>query len=420
MSNIIFIDSVCYRLTNDSEEIRGLEPYAKVREEINRRFNPIAGGTDWEVVKEYCEQLACNQGMDFLICGYYAVACLKTQGLAGYATGMELMSASLANQGECDVKSAKVRKEILDWVNARVVQELKALKPTHESLRDLYRAERHCERLHQLFEQQQTEYKVDFEGVGFALFEHIDRIETQYHSLLKKQEKVQPPKLKFWQRGYGLCMFGAVGLALGVTAGYWAWPWFYTTPYAQPQLVTVLNHAEQAQALIRESSQSERERWQRDLVPLYRSTLEQNLAASFSEPKQQAISQLSLLRTLYPDNEQVNTLSQTFSLQQQAALEQTALFVAKFSEIRTKMANIALLAKRGKWAELEKQTKSLEEFAVSLSPIYGRVDYVQGLLEQGDIPNAQKEFAILKQRLDSLSWKIAELELRIGDATLLQ
>ncbi|ENM5743582.1 ImpA family type VI secretion system protein [Vibrio metoecus] len=420
MSNIIFIDSVCYRLTNDSEEIRGLDPYAKVREEINRRFNPIAGGTDWEVVKEYCEQLACKQGMDFLICGYYAVACLKTQGLAGYATGMELMSASLANQGECDVKSAKVRKEILDWVNARVVQELKALKPTHESLRDLYRAERHCERLHQLFEQQQTEYKVDFEGVGFALFEHIDRIETQYHSLLKKQEKVQPPKLKFWQRGYGLCMFGAVGLALGVIAGYWAWPWFYTTPYAQPQLVTVLNHAEQAQALIRESSQSERERWQRDLVPLYRSTLEQNLAASFSEPKQQAISQLSLLRTLYPDNEQVNTLSQTFSLQQQAALEQTALFVAKFSEIRTKMANIALLAKRGKWAELEKQTKSLEEFAVSLSPIYGRVDYVQGLLEQGDIPNAQKEFAILKQRLDSLSWKIAELELRIGDATLLQ
>lgn len=136
MSNVIFIDNVCYRLTNDSEEIRGLEPYAKVREEINRRFNPIAGGTDWAVVKEYCEQLACNQGMDFLICGYYAVACLKTQGLAGYATGMELMSASLANQGECDVKSAKVRKEILDWVNARVVQELKALKPTYESLRD--------------------------------------------------------------------------------------------------------------------------------------------------------------------------------------------------------------------------------------------------------------------------------------------
>ncbi|HGS4571771.1 TPA: type VI secretion system ImpA family N-terminal domain-containing protein [Vibrio cholerae] len=420
MSNVIFIDNVCYRLTNDSEEIRGLEPYAKVREEINRRFNPIAGGTDWAVVKEYCEQLACNQGMDFLICGYYAVACLKTQGLAGYATGMELMSASLANQGECDVKSAKVRKEILDWVNARVVQELKALKPTYESLRDLYRAERHCERLHQLFEQQQTEYKVDFEGVGFALFEHIDRIETQYHSLLKKQEKAQPPKLKFWQHGYALFTLGVLGVALGVVGGYWGWPWFYTTPYAAPQRITTLNEASQTQALLNDSSTSERARWQHDLIPLYRDTLQQNLTISFSEPKRHAITQLNLLRTLYPENEQVNALSQEFALQQQQALEQTALFVAKFSEIRTKMANIALLAKRGKWAELEKQTKSLEEFAVSLSPIYGRVDYVQGLLEQGDVTNAQREFAILKQRLDSLSWKIAELEQRIGDAALLQ
>lgn len=420
MSNMIFIDSVCYRLTNDSEEIRGLEPYLKVREEINRRFNPIAGGTDWQQVKEQCERLARHHGMDFLICGYYAVACLKTQGLAGYATGMELMSASLANQGDCDVKSAKVRKEILDWVNARVVQELKALKPTYESLRDLYRAERHCERLHQLFEQQQTEYKVDFEGVGFALFEHIDRIETQYHSMLKKQENREPPKLKFWQRGYGLVALSLLGVGVGLMGGFKAWPWFYTTPYATPQQVTSLNNEQQAQALIGDSSPQDRARWQEALVALYRSTLERNLAASFSDSKQQAMSHLLLLRTLYPENEQVNALNKEFSLQQQEALDQTALFVAKFSEIRTRMANIALLAKRGKWGELEKQTKSLEEFAVSLSPIYGRVDYVQGLLEQGDIPNAQKEFAILKQRLDSLSWKMAELELRMGDATKAQ
>ncbi|EEW10338.1 type VI secretion system ImpA family N-terminal domain-containing protein [Vibrio mimicus] len=416
MSNVIFIENVCYRLTNDSEGIRVLEPYLRVREEINRRFNPIAGGTDWQVVKEHCERLACNHGMDFLICGYYAVACLKTQGLAGYATGMELMSASLANQGDCDAKSAKIRKEILDWVNARVVQELQALKPTHESLRDLYRAERHCERLHQLFELQQTEYKVDFEGVGFALFEHIDRIETQYHSLLKKQEKNEPPKLKFWQRGYGLVLLGLVGISIGGAVGFLAWSWFYTTPYAKPQLVTALNNVEQAQALIRESSQVQRDRWQDELVPLYRSALERNLATSFSDSKQQAMSHLLLLRALYPENEQVNALNKAFSLQQQEALEQTALFVAKFSDIRTRMANIALLAKRGKWGELEKQTKSLEEFAVSLSPIYGRVDYVQGLLEQGDFINAAKEFGILKQRLDSLSWKIAELELRIHDA----
>lgn len=126
-----------------------------------------------------------------------------------------------------------------------------------------------------------------------------------------------------------------------------------------------MNEASQTQALLNDSSTSERARWQHDLIPLYRDTLQQNLTISFSEPKRHAITQLNLLRTLYPENEQVNALSQEFALQQQQALEQTALFVAKFSEIRTKMANIALLAKRGKWAELEKQTKSLEEFAVS-------------------------------------------------------
>lgn len=129
--------------------------------------------------------------------------------------------------------------------------------------------------------------------------------------------------------------------------GLLGWPWFYTTPYAAPQRITTLNEASQTQALLNDSSTSERARWQHDLIPLYRDTLQQNLTISFSEPKRHAITQLNLLRTLYPENEQVNALSQEFALQQQQALEQTALFVAKFSEIRTKMANISLLAKRG-------------------------------------------------------------------------
>ncbi|EHU4915519.1 ImpA family type VI secretion system protein [Vibrio vulnificus] len=413
MSNVIFIDNLCYRLTSDSQEIRGLEPYFKIREEINRRFNPIVGGTDWQCVKEQCELLAFHQGMDFLVCGYYAVACLKTQGLSGYAKGMELMSASLANQGECDVKSAKIRKEILDWVNARVVHELKTLKPNYESLRDLYRAERYCERLHQLFEYQQTEYKVDFEGVGFALFEHIDRIETHYHSLLKKQNKNQMPEIKLWQKNHGLAVLGGLGIAIGLISGYWVWPWFQTTPYSAPQIVTTLNDDTKSHSLIVESSQAERVRWQNTLIPLYRSSLEQNLSAPFNASKQQANSHLILLQTLYPKDERVTTLGQEFSLKQQIALEQTEMFISKFSEIRTKMANIALLAKKGRWKELEKQTKSLEDFAVSLSPIYGRVDYVQDLIRQGDISSAEKELSILQQRLDSLSWKIVELELSI-------
>jgi type VI secretion system protein VasL len=105
-----------------------------------------------------------------------------------------------------------------------------------------------------------------------------------------------------------------------------------------------------------------------------------------------------------------------FSEQQKVALEQTELFVAKFSDIRTKMANISLLAKRGKWRDLQKQTKSLEAFAISLSPIYGRVDYVQELIKNGELETAEKEFDILKDRLNNLSWKIAVLEQEIDSS----
>ncbi|MCE7629606.1 type VI secretion protein, partial [Vibrio fluvialis] len=89
---------------------------------------------------------------------------------------------------------------------------------------------------------------------------------------------------------------------------------------------------------------------------------------------------------------------------------QTELFVQRFGEIRTKMANIALLAKREKWSDLQRQTKSLEDFAVSLSPVYGRVDYVQNLIKQGEMESARKELEILKTRLNNLSWTMAQLE----------
>ncbi len=109
-----------------------------------------------------------------------------------------------------------------------------------------------------------------------------------------------------------------------VALGWWGllgWPWFYTTPYAAPQHITTLNETSQTQALLNDSFTGERARWQHDLIPLYRDTLLQNLTISFSEPKRHAINQLNLLRTLYPENEQVNALSQEFALQQQQALD---------------------------------------------------------------------------------------------------
>lgn len=415
MSNVIYIENVFFRLTQEPELIRVLEPYLRVREEINRWLNPISGGSDWGSIKDNCEVLARGPGIDFMMCGYYTVACLKTQGLTGFTVGLELLSCSLANQTACDIKNEKMRKELLDWVNGRVVQELKALKPNYESLRELYRAERYCERLYQLVEMKNTNYKVDFEGVGFALFEHIDRIETQYHSYLKKQEKIETPELRFWQKGSGITAIVAFFITVSGLIGWMGWPWYYSTAYGQPQLIGKINNTQQSEVFIEALSDKQRVRWQNDVVPLYAESLERNIAESFSDPKERAISHMRLLQVLYPQDPRILQLNAIFTEEKKTALDQTEFFVAKFGEIRTKMANISLLAKRGKWQDLQKQTKSLEEFAISLSPIYGRVDYVQNLIKEGDLEAARNELEILKERLNNLSWEIAVIEQEILD-----
>ncbi|RJX68709.1 hypothetical protein DZ860_17105 [Vibrio sinensis] len=124
---------------------------------------------------------------------------------------------------------------------------------------------------------------------------------------------------------------------------------------------------------------------------------------------------MRLLQALYPQDPRILQLNAIFTKEKKTALDQTEFFVAKFGEIRTKMANISLLAKRGKWQDLQKQTKSLEEFAISLSPIYGRVDYVQNLIKEGDLEAARNELEILKERLNNLSWEIAVIEQDILD-----
>lgn len=443
MFNTLFIDNTYYHLTDDIESLRKLNIYQQVRDEINRRFNPLAGGTDWEVVRSCCETMAKGPGLDLLMCGYFTVANLKTLGLSGYANGLELLNMSASNLSKPDVKSASMRKEVLDWVNARAVQELKDLRPNYESLRDLYRCERYCERIHRLIEQQQPEYEVNFDGVGFALFEHIDRIETQYYSLVKRhpqqegigtspvsfsqyQQQQSPPQQEYSQhsqqslrRQYRQWFLGAFligGLVFG--GGVWLYqqlPWFHTNDYSQRITVATLSNSEQLLRFQQGVSTGQLARWKNDFIDLYSHSVQTKMAQSNGFEKLEALNEIMALKALYPDDRKVSQVSEQFDEAQQSALEQTEIFVQRFSEIRTKMANIALLAKRERWEELQKQTKSLEEFAVSLSPIYGRLSFVQTLIKQGDLVGARKELSILNQRLNQLNWKIAQLEQELSE-----
>lgn len=413
MSNVLFLDNGFYRLINDSEVIRGSDNYQIIRDEVNRRFNPLAGGTDWEKVFTCCETLAKEQGLDLLMAGYFAVASLKVHGLNGFANGLEILLASLSALDKPDTKSAKMRKEVFDWVNSKVVPELKALKPNYEALRELYRAEKCCERLHQVLEAQQPEHLVDFEGVGFALFEHIDRIETQYHTLLKRQQKQQSEavpsvSVRRYRTTALMALLMGVLVALAGTWGYQHWfgKHIYTTQVDEP----IISNMSQVETFQAQTSQTQRRSWQAPFIKLYQASINKNMAESIEQNKVAATAQVHALTELYPESEAVKQVALSFTQAQQEALEQTDRFIERFRDIRTKMANISLLAQKQRWPDLQKQTKSLEDFAVSLSPIYGRVDYVQTLIKQGELAEARKEFSVLKTRLNNLSWQMSMIE----------
>lgn len=412
MSNTVLLDQVVYHITSDSDSIRHLESYQKIRDEINSRFNPLSGGTNWQQVYDACEQLAKGPGVDLLMCSYLTIAKLKVEGLSGYANGLELLMHCLSLLAKPDAKSAKMRKEVLDWVNGKAIPELKKMKPSQEQLRDLYRSERACERIHHWMTLQQPEVEVDFEGVGFVLFEHIDQIETRYHTAIKRQQKQRESDDRITRKRYYWSVVGTF-ISTAIVSGVSLWLYYnpsFLNQYQFKQSVEVpALTAGNLDSYVEHTKPAKLAAIQSELVPMYHSSIEAKTQVSIEQPYLKAIEQLDVLQKLYAGDAHVNQISQTLYQDQQLALEQADEFVARFGEMRTKMANIALLAKKKRWAQVANQTKSLEDFAVSLSPIYGRVGYVENLIEKQQHQQAQQEFAELKRRLNNLSWKVAEL-----------
>ncbi|OOE80270.1 hypothetical protein BZG73_14735 [Salinivibrio siamensis] len=413
MSFILSIDNQPFRVIQDVQPLRDDERYQAIRDQINKRHSPLSGGTDWQFVKDNCQALASEQGIDLLLSGYYAVAALKVGGLAGFANGLELILACLNNEEAVSEKRARARKEALEWVNARVLGELNQIKPDQQALRDLYRCERLCDALYHVLAQQQPSYTVDYEGLAYVLFEHIDRIETRFHSAIKQQQKNESlnPTITVKKSRLRSLLAGIAGAGLVVTA-WLAYPHipYFQTPYKVETPQPSLNNTQALSVFSEQHSPSTLSRWEPQFISLYTGAVEQEMAQSVEAAKTSAKQHLNALTTLYGDNEKTTSLVATYQAERAEALESTAKYIDKFRAVRTKMANIALLAEQNRWWALQKQTRSLESFAIGLSPIYGRADYVTTLVEQGEIDKANQELSVLTERLNHLSWKVSQLQ----------
>lgn len=417
MPNTLLLDQKLYTVTTDSEKIRSLESYVAVREEINGRFTPFAGGTDWQVVLKESEALAQGEGIDLLMSSYLSIAKLKLEGVAGFANGLELVLSCLMQLSKPDTKAAKMRKDILSWINQKAIPEIKNMKPNHELLKDLYRSERMCERIHEWMSLQQPKHEVDFEGLGFVLFEHIDRIETQYHTLVKRQEKqqVEPQSAGSRNRSTINAFLASLLTAAACIGGFW----LYLNPYVLNEYqykswrsVPTLD-ATRAEAFLNNTSAEQLRLYRDKLVPLYQAEINERLKKAADEPYRHLLDQLSVLQTLYSEDQQVNALTHSVAKEREAALDQVNLMIERFGLARTQMANISKLVKSKRWADVEAQAKRLEDYAVSLSPIYGRADFIQALLEQKQFQRAEDELLELRNRLNNLAWQTVELNQRL-------
>ncbi|MCQ9087106.1 type VI secretion system ImpA family N-terminal domain-containing protein [Vibrio alginolyticus] len=406
MSVSLFIQNTYYVINLDSPSLRAYPAYQCVRDEINRRMSPLSGGTDWQQVNHHCEWLAKGPGVDLLMASYWAVANLKTQGLEAFANGLELLNAIVSMLPQAtDNRISSGRKDSLDWVNARAVQELKALRPDISLLRALYRCERYCDQLHRMIALKQPQHAVNFEGVGFALFEHIDRLEAQLYTTKTEpapqvavpQNTPQPPKRRSWFR------WGMTGTLLVLTAvsGILAYQWQHHWSYF---------HVERVIDVAALKQQSNIEAWQspvikNDVMGMLTQSVHNKLAMGLGNKAQWLEQDLEAMEHLYPED--AAPLRQLIDSQQQSAIDGVDGMVTRFTDIRTRVANVV--------AQHQGQRDypalhSLEKYAVSLSPVYGRVEYIERLLEDGKMDEAQQEFAILTQRLDDLGWKWGALE----------
>jgi type VI secretion system protein VasL len=222
MCRQVYIDHRCFKFVESNTELSVQKEYRQVIAEINRKLTPTSGATDWQLVQQNGLILGQEIGFDFALSVYYALANLKVNGLAGFADGLELLLTSVNSD---TTVTQSDRRELLDWLNNKVVAELKNLRPGYASLRALYRCESYCDRLHYMLNKQQPAYPVNFETLGYVIFDNIDRIETQFQALCRSGlapeptvtiAPMVPPSSRHVSWWFGLAFLVGVGVGSGV------------------------------------------------------------------------------------------------------------------------------------------------------------------------------------------------------------
>ncbi|MGF1873288.1 type VI secretion system ImpA family N-terminal domain-containing protein [Photobacterium indicum] len=413
MSKLYFSDMSQFRLVSDETQLRESATYQQIRSEINRRFNPLAGGVDWERVRSLCEHIGETEGVDLLVAIYYAVSAVKTQGLVGLANGLELQAAVNSQFAQSSIFPAARRAELYSWMIARVTPEIRALKPNINQLRDLYRCERACQSLHDMLLKSQPGHVPDLEAIGFIIFEHIDLLEIKAGSrqLATEYKVANEPTSK--RRFRIMNFFIGATLAAMVMISFSQFGMEAPTPitalmikHRVPKIVSF----EEGKTLKSIFGSDTFEVDKTDLVNLYTKAVQSLIDEPIGHNFTQAFALSKSIQRLYPDDLKVSASREKLARWQQDTLQEIDKQYRRFATARTRAANIHRLSEKGDIITVRALSKDLELYAISLSPLYGRAMYVEELMKDGSLDQAQSELNTLRNSIKGLSFKSSQLE----------
>ncbi|MEZ8140858.1 type VI secretion system ImpA family N-terminal domain-containing protein [Enterovibrio sp. FF113] len=398
------IDGV--KLAADDSRLKDSADYQKIRNEINRRFNPLAGSVDWEKVRTLCEKVATTDGADLLVAIYYTVASLKTQGLPGFANGLELQVAVLRDTRVDQAMPQAKRIELYRWMLGRLGEELRAMQPQLSQLRDLYRCERALQAIDRNLSQRGSEKVADLDVLGFTVFEHIDRLENSSHSGV-----ITPPPVETKVKKQNACaLVFVLGVLLGGASLYGLQFVQGSRPSPASELTVALTEpkiisVEEAQQIREEFGAQGLKHYQSQLFSRYSEKLsmlsEANVADSFRSSMELADS----FQYLFPDSKEALELSESVQRWQSSVAADFDELNERFITARTRAANVSLLVRTGRLEQLQTLAVGLENYAISLSPLIARITYAERLIQEGNVQQAEEELRIVDKNLKSIVMK---------------
>jgi len=410
---LFFSDLHQFRLVSDESLLRDSSVYQQIRSEINRRNVPLAGGTDWDNVRKLCEQIGASEGVDLLVAVYYTVAAIKTQGLSGLAVGLELQAAVIKKFGANSAFPAIRRSELLTWMVGKIGPEIRSLNPSVKQLRDLYRCERACHSLHNQFSLLQPDQVPDLDMIAFTIFEYIDKLETNAEIAQPKTIEVAA-KLSWKQKI--LPYFGGASLAVIATFGFAYLKQNLDTPNSVVSVEQTIPKVMQPEfinnlPLIIDFGDFATKK--EEISAFY---LDRSLALmdkKVTEDLRQALGLEATLQGLYPGDESLQGDVATLESWKADMLAVVDTQYQRFSRARTNAANINLMIESDRYDQAKVLAKKMEDYAISLSPVYGRAMYIEELIEQGKLESSQLELDKLLYNLKALNLKIALLENKV-------